>query len=88
MKISEVKKKFKDTWVLAEVLKQDKLNQATDVNPIIANKNRNKLYEKMASLPRGTHVATIYTGEVKGAFLFYVEAIVKISRQRHLLMDY
>lgn len=72
MKISEVNKKYKNKWVLAEVLKQDKLNQATDVKPIMANKNRYKLYERMASLPRGTHVATIFTGEVKGAFLFYV----------------
>lgn len=72
MKISEVKKKFKNTWVLAEVLKQDKLNQPVDVKPIVTSKDRNNLYKKMATLPRGTHVATIYTGEVKGAFLFYV----------------
>lgn len=76
MKIAEVKKKFKNTWVLAEVLKQDKLNQATDVKPILANKNRYKLYERMASLPRGIHVTTIFTGEVKGAFLFYVSTKV------------
>lgn len=72
MNISEVKKKFKNKWVLAEVLKQDKLNQAVDVKPIMSSKNRNDLYKKMATLPRGTHVATLYTGEIKGAFLFYV----------------
>jgi len=72
MKISEVNKKYKNKWVLAEVLKQDKLNQLVDVKPIMASKDRNELYKKMATLPRGTHVATIYTGEVKGAFLFYV----------------
>lgn len=74
MKIVEVKKKYKNTWVLAEVLKQDKLNQPTVVKPIMVSKDRNELYKKMAMLPRGTHVATIYTGEVKGAFLFYVSA--------------
>lgn len=73
MKISEVKKKYKNTWVLAEVVKQNELNQAIDVKPIMANKNRNKLYKRIASLPRGSHVATIFTGEVKGAFLFYVK---------------
>ena len=72
MKISEVNKKYKNTWVLAEVLKQDKLNQPVDVKPIMASKNRYDLYKRMAIVPRGTHVATIYTGEVKGAFLFYV----------------
>lgn len=72
MKISEVNKKYKNTWVLAEVLKQDKLNQPTDVKPIMSSKDRNDLYKRMSTLPRGTHVATLYTGEVKGAFLFYV----------------
>lgn len=72
MKISEVNKKYKNKWVLAEVLKQDKLNQPVDVKPITASKKRDDLYKKMATLPRGTHVATLYTGEIKGAFLFYV----------------
>lgn len=72
MKIPEVNKKYKNTWVLAEVLKQDKLNQPIDVTPIMSSKDRNDLYKKMATLPRGTHVATLYTGDVSGAFLFYV----------------
>ncbi|MDP3973797.1 MAG: hypothetical protein Q8P92_03110 [Candidatus Daviesbacteria bacterium] len=74
MKISEVNKKYKNTWVLAEVLKQDKLNQLVDVKPIMASKNRYELYKRIPTLPKGTHIATIYTGEVKGAFLFYVPA--------------
>lgn len=72
MKIAEVNKKYKNTWVLAEVLKQDKLDQPVDVKPIMVSKDRNELYKRMATLPRGTHVATLYTGEIKGAFLFYV----------------
>ena len=72
MKISEVNKKYKNKWVLAEVLKQDKLNQPVDVKPIMASKNRYDLYKKIPSLPKGTHIATMYTGEIKGAFLFYV----------------
>lgn len=72
MKISEVNKKYKNKWVLAEVLKEDELNQPIDVKPIMSSKDRNDLYKKMSTLPRGTHVATLYTGEVKGAFLFYV----------------
>lgn len=72
MKVTEVKKKFKNTWVLAEVLKEDELNQPVEVKPIMTNKDRYKLYGKISTLPKGTHVATIYTGKVKGAFLFYV----------------
>lgn len=70
MKISEVNKKYKNKWVLAEVLKQDKLNQPTDVTPIMASKDRYDLYKRIPSLPKETHVATIFTGEVKGAYLF------------------
>lgn len=72
MKISEVKKKYKNKWVLAEVLKEDKLNQLVDVKPIMASNDRYDLYKKIPTLPKGTHVATIFTGEVKGAYLFYV----------------
>lgn len=72
MKIYEVNKKFKNMWVLAEVLKQDKLNQPIDVKPILSSNNRNELYKKIATLPRNKKVATLYTGEIKGAFLFYV----------------
>lgn len=70
MKISEVKKKYKNKWVLAEVLKQDKLNQPVDVKPIMASKDRYELYKKIPTLSKGTHVATLYTGEIKGAFVF------------------
>jgi hypothetical protein len=72
MKISEVNKKYKDTWVLAEVLKQDKLNQPVDVKPIMASKDRYDLYKTIPTLPKGTHIATIFTGKVNGAYLFYV----------------
>lgn len=72
MKINEVKKKFRNTWVLAEVIKEDGLNQPVEVKPIVSSKDRYKLYKKISDLPKGTHIATIFTGEVKGAFLFYV----------------
>lgn len=70
MKIADVKKKFKNTWVLAEVIKMNDLNEPVEVKPIMASNDRNKLYEKIPTLPRGTKVATLYTGKVTGAFLF------------------
>lgn len=70
MKISEVKKKFKNTWVLLEVIKENKLNQAIEVKPLMANKDRNKIYEGIAKVPKGKTVATLYTGKITGSFLF------------------
>lgn len=74
MKISEVKKKFKNTWVLAEVLKEDELNQAVEVKPIVTSKDKNEIYDKLASFSEkktsGKTFTTIYTGKISGAFLF------------------
>lgn len=74
MKISEVKKKYKNTWVLAEVLKEDDLNQAVEVKPIVTSKDKNEIYDKLASLSEqrtsGKTFTTIYTGKISGAFLF------------------
>lgn len=78
MKVAEVKKKFKNTWVLAEVLKENELNQPVDVKPIMADRDRNKLYDKIATLPKGITVATIYTGKVTGAFIFSINVNIKI----------
>lgn len=74
MKISEVKKKYKNTWVLAEVLKEDKLNRALEIKPIATSQDRNEIYDKLASLSEretyGKTFTTIYTGKITGAFLF------------------
>lgn len=72
MKIATVKKRFKNMWVLAEVVKENKLNQPVEINPIMASNDRNKVYERIASLPKGTHVATFYTGKISGTFIFNV----------------
>lgn len=71
MKIAEVNKKFKNTWVLAKVLKEDELNQPVEVKPIMASDNRDKLYDKIGTLPKGITVTTFYTGKVRGAFIFF-----------------
>lgn len=74
MKIVEVKKKYKNTWVLAEVLKEDKLNRALEVKPIADSPDKNELYDKLASFPQkstaGKTFTTIYTGKIATAFLF------------------
>ena len=74
MKISEVNKKYKNKWVLAEVLKEDGLNRAVEVKPIATGKDKNDIYDKLANLSEkktsGKTFTTIYTGKVSGAYLF------------------
>ncbi len=74
MKISDVNKKYKNKWVLAEVLKENELNQAVEVKPIATSKDKNEIYDKLAGLAAsrtsGKTFTTIYTGKISGAFLF------------------
>lgn len=76
MKIADVKKKFKNTWVLAEVLKENKLNQPVNVKPIMASQDKNELYDKLGGLSQnktsGKTFTTLYTGKITGAFIFNV----------------
>lgn len=64
MKISELKKKYKNKWVLAQIVKEDKFHRALDVKPIVVSSDRNQVYEQLDKLKKGAHVATIYTGEI------------------------
>jgi len=64
MKISEVNKKYKNQWILAEVLEQDELSQPIKVKVITRSSDRDKIYEEIARLPRGFRVTTFYTGKI------------------------
>ena len=70
MKVAELKRKFKNKWVLAEVLKENSLNQPVDVKPILASKDRDKIYDRIATVPKNKLVATLYTGKMKGVYIF------------------
>lgn len=69
MKIAELKKKFKNTWVLAEVLKENELNQPVEVKPIMVSKDRDKIYKKLGEQQPGKLYAPLYTGKITGAFI-------------------
>lgn len=69
MKFSDVKKKFKNVWVLAEVIKENELNQPIEVNPITASRSRDKIYDKLATLPKNKLYTTLYTGKLPKYFL-------------------
>jgi len=64
MKLEEVKRKYKDQWVLAEVLKEDvKMHKPESLRVIKASKNRSEMEEAMKKT-KVKHLAVYYTGEV------------------------
>lgn len=69
MKIAELKRKFKNTWVLAEVLKKNERNQPVEVKPIMASKDRDKIYKKLGEQRPGKLYAPLYTGKITGTFI-------------------
>ncbi len=64
MRIEELKQKYKDEWVLVEVLEEDELNRPTNAKLIAHSKNRDDIYDKLSGVKSGKHVATFYTGEM------------------------
>jgi len=81
MKISKLFKKHKNKWVLARVLKEDKLNRLIEVKPILVSSNRDEVYKALGKVKRGTHVATIFTGEFPKkdmAYIFFFYESTKI----------
>ena len=47
MKLKEVEEKYRDEWVLAEVLKEDESGEPTEVKVIAHSKNRDDTYDAM-----------------------------------------
>ena len=80
MKISDLKKKYKNKWILANVVKEDKSHQILEVKPLLVSDERQKVYEHLTKIKKGSRVATIYTGETpkKGlVFTFYVKTSIR-----------
>jgi len=75
MKVKEVKEKYRDEWVLAEVLKEDESGEPIEVKVIAHSKNRDDTYEAMKKV-KGKYSYHFYTGNIpqKGyAVAFYVK---------------
>lgn len=64
MKLSDIKAKFKDQWVLAKVTKEDKDGQALEVEPIAQAPTKKDLEAKLESC-RERHITVVYTGKPK-----------------------
>lgn len=64
MKISSIKKRYKDEWVLVNVFKEDKLNQPVEGEIIVHSKDKDEIFDKMKKLPKGFRVSTFFTGRI------------------------
>lgn len=73
MNIEEIKPKYKDEWVLVDVLKEDEQGTPIEVRLVAPSKNRDDTYKAMKE-SKAKHLAHFYTGEIskKGyAVAFY-----------------
>lgn len=64
MKISQIKRKYKNQWILGEVIKKNKVSEPIDVKIIAHSKNRDDIYNALQKVKSGKHVTTLYTGEI------------------------
>ena len=74
MRLKKVEEKYKNEWVLAEVLKEDESGEPTEVKIIAHSKNRDDTYAAMEKA-KGKYTYHFYTGKIpkKGyAVAFYV----------------
>lgn len=62
VKVEEIKKKYREEWVLAEVIEEDEFGQPTEVELIAHSKARDEIYDKQREINKD--VAIIYTGEI------------------------
>ena len=63
MKIEEIKKRYKDEWVLVEVLAEDELREPVEVELIAHSKSRDDTYEAMRKT-KAKDIAHFYTGAI------------------------
>lgn len=57
MKIREIEEKYRDEWVLVEVLKEDESGEPTEVKMIAHSRNRDDTYAAMRKA-RGKYTVT------------------------------
>lgn len=62
MTIQEIKSRFKDEWVLVEILEEDELQRPQKVRLIIHSKIRDEIYEALKEYRGYTY--QFYTGKI------------------------
>jgi len=63
MKIEDVKRKYKDEWVLVEILEEDELGNPVEVRVLVHSKARDDTYKALKDV-KDRYVYHFYTGEI------------------------
>jgi len=61
--VEEIKKRYRDEWVLVGVIEEDELGQPIDVELIAHSKSRGDTYDAMRKT-KAKDIAHFYTGEI------------------------
>jgi len=61
--VEEIKKRYRDEWVLVEVIEEDELGQPIDVELIAHSKSRDEIYDALMET-KGKYTYQFYTGEI------------------------
>lgn len=65
MKVENLKKIYKDEWVLMEVLEESPQNRPSRVKVLAHSKDREEIYERLLKIAKkGKHLAILFTGKV------------------------
>lgn len=86
MNIKKVKKRYRNEWVLVEVLEEDELNRPINVRLIAHSKNRDDTYKAMKKT-KSKYTYHFYTGKIpkKGyAVAFHGEDALSCLHFAHL----
>lgn len=67
MKVDEIKRKYKDEWILIKVSKVDEFGVLVEGEVIAHSKSRDEIYEKQRSM-KGD-LAVIYTGRIPKSYV-------------------
>ena len=63
MKLNEIKKKFKNEWVLVEIIREDKKGTPTEIKLLEHSKNRDDTYSAMKKYIN-KYTYHFYTGKI------------------------
>lgn len=76
MKIETIKKKFKDEWVVAEILKEDEKGNPIDAKVLAHSKSRDETFEALKKT-KDKYTYHFYTGNIpkKGYAVAFYETL-------------
>ena len=68
MKIADIRRKYRNKWVLLEVVKMSEVNQIEEANLILASDNKDEVYDQAKKVAKDKTIATFYTGRLTGTY--------------------